>query len=340
MANFASDNTAPAHPAVLAALAAVNDGGMPAYGNDPVTERLRETFRAAFRCPELALFPVFNGSACNGLALARMIKPYESVLAHKRSHINNDECGLPEFFTGGRIIGLDGAHGKLSPASIGGLIEQTLAHAPHTSRPRAISLTQSTELGTVYTPAEVRALSAIAKKHDMFLHMDGARLANAVASLGCPPAEVTVEAGVDILSFGGTKAGAFLAEAAVIFNPALAEDFAYIHKRAGQLPSKARFVSAQLQALMDGDLWLELARHANAMAGRLRDGLIDKPGIGIVHPVEANELIVTFPAGLAERLWADGHLFYRWPNEAPDAYRLVTHFATTEAEVADFLADI
>ncbi len=340
MANFASDNTAPAHPAVMAALAAVNAGSMPAYGNDPVTGRLQETFRAVFRCPELRLFPVFNGSACNGLALARMIKPYESVLAHKRSHINNDECGLPEFYTGGRIVGLDGAGGKLSPASIGGLIEQTLEHAPHTSRPRAISITQSTELGTVYTPAEVKVLSAIAKRHGMFLHMDGARLANAVAHLGCSPAEVTVEAGVDILSFGGTKAGALLAEAAVIFNPALIEDFAYVHKRAGQLPSKARFVSAQLQALLDNDLWLELARHANAMAGRLREGLLAKPGIGVVYAVEANELIVTFPEGLAERLWAKGHLFYPWPNEAPNAYRLVTHFATTETEVADFLADI
>jgi threonine aldolase len=340
MANFASDNTAPAHPSVIAALSAVNHGGMPAYGNDPVTEALQETFRTLFRCPDLKLFPVFNGSACNGLALARMIKPYESVLAHKRSHINNDECGLPEFFTGGRIVGLDGPHGKLSPASIGGLIKQTLDHAPHTSRPRAISITQSTELGTVYTPAEIKALSAVAKKHGMFLHMDGARLANAVAHLGCSPAEVTVEAGVDILSFGGTKAGALLAEAAVIFNPALIEDFAYIHKRAGQLPSKARFVSVQLQALLDNDLWLELARHANAMAGLLRDGLLQKPGVGIVHPVEANELIITLPEGVADKLWAKGHLFYRWPNEAPNAYRLVTHFATTEDEVTAFLADI
>jgi threonine aldolase len=174
----------------------------------------------------------------------------------------------------------------------------------------------------------------------MFLHMDGARLANAVAHLGCSPAEVTVEAGVDILSFGGTKAGALLAEAAVIFNPALIEDFAYIHKRAGQLPSKARFVSVQLQALLDNDLWLELARHANAMAGLLRDGLLQKPGVGIVHPVEANELIITLPEGVADKLWAKGHLFYRWPNEAPNAYRLVTHFATTEDEVTAFLADI
>ncbi|HVZ29069.1 MAG TPA: beta-eliminating lyase-related protein [Asticcacaulis sp.] len=340
MANFASDNTAPAHPSVIEALQAVNSGDMPAYGNDPVTERLRETFRTVFYSPQLTLFPVFNGSACNGLALARMIKPYESVLAHKRSHINNDECGLPEFYTGGRIVGLDGAHGKLSPASIGGLIERTLEHAPHTSRPRAISITQSTELGTVYSPAEVRALSAVAKTHGMFLHMDGARLANAVAFLGCPPAEVTVEAGVDILSFGGTKAGAMLAEAAVIFNPVLAEDFAYIHKRAGQLPSKARFVSAQLQALLDNDLWLTLARHANAMAARLREGLIARPGVGIVHPVEANELIVTFPNGLADQLWAKGHRFYPWPNEAPNAYRLVTHWATTEAEVEAFLGDI
>ena len=337
MASFASDNTAPVHPKVMQALIDVNDGNMPAYGNDPVTEKLQETVRMVFGAPQARLFPVFNGSACNGLALARMIRPYESILAHRQSHINNDECGLPEFFTGGRIIGLEGDHAKLTVASIGDLIERTLEHAPHTSRPKVISLTQSTELGTVYSLPELNALSAFARAHGLYLHMDGARLANAVASLGRAPAEVV--AGVDILSFGGTKNGAMLAEAAIIFNPALIEDFAYIHKRAGQLPSKARYVSVQLQALLENDLWLELGRHANRQAQALRDGLIDRAGVGLLHPVEANELFITLPKTMAERLFAKGHRFYNWPNEGPDAYRLVTSFATTEADVKSFLDD-
>ncbi len=339
MANFASDNTAPVHADVMAALNAVNDGAAPAYGNDPVTAKLQETFRETFRCPGLKIFPVFNGSACNGLALARMIRPYESILAHRQSHINNDECGLPEFYTGGKIVGLEGAHGKLTPASIGDLVERTLEHAPHTSRPRVISLTQSTELGTVYTVAEIGALSQVAKAHGLFMHMDGARFANAVASLGCHPAEVTVEAGIDILSFGGTKNGAMLAEAAVIFNESLIEDFAYVHKRAGQLPSKARYVSAQLQALLNDDLWIALGGHSNAMAGALRAGLIDRPGVALKHPVEANELFVILPKAMADGLFAKGHRFYAWPNEGPDCYRLVTSFSTTPEDVAQFLSD-
>lgn len=339
MANFASDNTAPVHPAVLATLSAVNDGNVPAYGNDAVTLKLQETFRETFRCEALRLFPVFNGSACNGLALARMIRPYESILCHQQAHINNDECGLPEFFTGGKIVGLDGPHGKLTPEGIGRLIEKTLEHAPHTSRPRVLSLTNATELGTVYTPAQVRALSEVAKDYGLYMHMDGARIANAVAHLGCHPAEVTVEAGIDILSFGGTKNGAMLAEAAAIFNPSLIEDFAYVHKRGGQLPSKARYVSAQLQALLEDGLWLKLGAHANVMAQSLRAGLVDLPGVGLLHPVEANELFVTLPKTLADRLMAKGHFFYAWPNEGENAYRLVTSFATTEADVAAFVAD-
>jgi len=337
MASFASDNTAPVHPKVMQALIDANSDNMSAYGNDPVTEKLQETVRMTFGAPQARLFPVFNGSACNGLALARMIRPYESILAHRQSHINNDECGLPEFFTGGRIIGLEGDHARLTVASIDDLIERTLEHAPHTSRPKVISLTQSTELGTVYSLDDLKALSAFAKSHGLYIHMDGARLANAVASLGCKPADVV--AGVDILSFGGTKNGAMLAEAAIIFNPALIEDFAYIHKRAGQLPSKARYVSAQLQALLENDLWLDLGRHANAMAMALRNGLIDRAGVGLLHPVEANELFVTLPKTTADRLFAGGHRFYNWPNEGPDAYRLVTSFATTEDDVNTFLND-
>src|SRR3569623_1629213 len=228
MANFASDNTAPVHPKVLAALGAVNDGNMPAYGSDPVTAGLRDTVADVFQAPDVSGFPVFKGSACNGLALARMIRPYESVLCHRQAHINNDESGLPEAFTGGKLVGLEGAGAKLTVAAIGNLVERTLDHAPHTSRPRASSLTQATELGTVYSRAELESLTAFARAHGLYVHMDGARIANAVASLGCSPAQAV--AGVGILSFGGTKNGAMLAEAAIIFNPALAEDYAYIHK--------------------------------------------------------------------------------------------------------------
>lgn len=337
MAAFASDNTAPVHPAVLAALTAANDGPAPAYGNDAVTEQLQTAMAEVFRVPDLSVFPVFNGSACNGLALARMIRPYESVIAHRQSHINNDECGLPEFFTGGKIITVDGHGAKVTGAAIGDLIERALDHAPHTSRPRALSLTQSTELGTVYALDELADLTAFARAHGLYVHMDGARLANAVASLGCQPHEVV--AGVDILSFGGTKNGAMLAEAAVILNPALAEDFAYIHKRGGQLPSKARYISAQLLAQLEDGLWLDLARHANAMAKALETGLRQVDGVAVLYPVEANEVFVSLPSAMAERLFARGHHFYAWPNEGQDAYRLVTNFATTPAEVAAFLAD-
>ncbi|ESQ86631.1 threonine aldolase [Asticcacaulis sp. AC460] len=338
MAGFASDNTAPIHPKVLAALAAVNDGTAPAYGNDPVTARLRETMVEVFQAPQVRVFPVFNGSACNGLALARMIRPYESVLSHRQAHINNDECGLPEFFTGGKIVAIDGFGAKLTVEAIGDTIAHALEHAPHTSRPKAISLTQSTELGTVYSLEELAALTAFARAHGLYVHMDGARIANAVASLGCAPHEVVK--GVDILSFGGTKNGAMLAEAAVIFNPALAEDFAYVHKRGGQLPSKARFVSAQLQALLEDGLWLELGGHANAMARLLAEGLQTVEGVALLYPVEANELFVTLPRPVAQGLFAKGHQFYPWPAEGPDAYRLVTSFSTTQAEVKAFLADL
>ena len=237
-----------------------------------------------------------------------------------------------------KIVAIDGFGAKLTVAAIGDTIERALEHAPHTSRPRAISLTQSTELGTVYSLDELAALTAFARAHGLYVHMDGARIANAVASLGCAPHEMVT--GIDILSFGGTKNGAMLAEAAVIFNPALAEDFAYVHKRGGQLPSKARYVSAQLQALVEDGLWLDLARHANAMARLLAEGLRASDGVTILYPVEANEVFVTLPRPAAQTLFARGHQFYPWPAEGPDAYRLVTSFSTTDAEVKTFLADI
>jgi len=337
MANFASDNTAAVHPAVMAALDAVNSGNAAAYGNDDTTQALNARLRQVFGNPGLRAFPVFNGSACNGLALARMIRPYESVLVHRQAHVNNDECGLPEFFTGGKVVPLPGHGAKIDPDGVARLIEASLGHGPHTSRPRAISVTQSTELGTTYKLDELHELRAIADRFGLFMHMDGARIANAVASLGADPAEVV--RGIDILSFGGTKNGAMLAEAAVIFNPALIDDFAYIHKRSGQLPSKARYVSAQLLALLEGTRWIELGATANAMARALRDGLIAMDGVGLLYPVEANELFVTLPKAKADAVLAKGHRFYPWPNEGDNAYRLVTSYMTTQADVDAFLRD-
>jgi threonine aldolase len=339
MANFASDNTTGIHPKILAALGSANEGHMPSYGQDPITEALNDRLRALFDCPHLKAFPVFNGSASNGLGLSQMLKPYEAILTHAHSHINADECGLPEFFTGAKLLPHHGDLGKISPLGLEIPINLAKNHAPHASKPRVISITQSTEVGTVYRPRELAELRSLANENNLLLHMDGARFANAVASLGCKPRELTVDAGIDVMAFGGTKNGAMIAEAVIIFNESLIEDFEYRHKRAGQLPSKARFISAQLLALIEDGLWLELAGHANTMAKRLEAGLLGVGGVQILYPVEANAVFVTLPPRVAETLLGKGHAFYAWPLEGENGYRLVTSFATTEAEVAGFIAD-
>jgi len=334
---FASDNTAPMHPAVLAALSAVNEGHMPSYGGDEVTARLNARLKAVFGNPELSAFPTFNGSATNGVALASVMRPFEAVIATRDAHIENDECGLPEFFTGAKILIAPDHLGKLTPEGVGALVALSQDHAPHASRPRVLSLTQSTEIGTLYSVAELHRLRAIADAHNLVIHMDGARLANAVAALGVSPAEAVT--GVDILSFGGTKAGAALAEAVVILNPALRRDFEYYHKRMGQLPSKMRFVSAQLLALLEDDLWLKLGAHANDMARQLAEGLETIDGVSLIYPRQANALFVTLPVDMAERLLVAGHKFYPWSIAGTGAYRLVCSFITTAEEVAAFLGD-
>lgn len=334
---FASDNTAPMHPDALSALSAVNQGHAPSYGADEVTAALETRCREVFGAPDLTVWPVFNGSAANGLALSAALMPFEAVIATAHSHIQNDECGLPEFFTGAKIVIAPDQDGKLTPDGVVQIVARAKDHAPHSSRPKVISLTQSTEIGTVYTPDELRALSAIAKAHGLYVHMDGARLSNAVAHLNCTPAEAVT--GVDILAFGGTKTGAALAEAVVIFNPALQTDFAFRHKRSGQLPSKMRFISAQLLALLTDDLWLRLGHDANQKAQRLAQGLRDIAGIGVLYPVSANAVFVTLPPALAESLSEAGYRFYPWSLAGDNAYRLVTSFVTTDAEVDAFLAD-
>ncbi|WP_114394461.1 threonine aldolase family protein [Oleisolibacter albus] len=333
--NFMSDNVSGAAPEILAALARANEGSVPSYGADPHTAAVERRLAALFGT-EVAVFPVATGTAANALALSVMTPPHGAVYCHADGHINVDECGAPELFTAGaKLIGLPGAGGKLSAATL----EQTLARAHfgfvHAAQPAALSLSQASEAGTVYSPAEVAALCDTAKKYGLRVHMDGARFANAVAGLGCHPAEVTWKAGIDALSFGATKNGALAAEAVVFFDKTLAAEFGYRRKRGGHLFSKMRFLSAQLDAYLTDGLWLRLAGHANAMARRLADGLAALPGASLRHPVQANEVFVTLPEAVVAGLEARGFGFYRWDGTL---IRLVAAWNTAEADVEALLA--
>ena len=333
--NFMSDNVAGAAPEIMAAVQAANAGAAPSYGADPWTARVERRLEELFERP-VTVFPVATGTAANALALSVMTPPWGAVYCHAESHINTDECGAPELYTGGaKLVTLPGAHAKLAPATLEAALAEAHPGFVHAVQPAALSLTQATEAGTSYTPAEVAALTEIARRHKLLVHMDGARFANAVAHLGCSPAEVTWKAGVDALSFGATKNGAMAAEAVVFFNRDLAETFGYRRKRAGHLLSKMRFVSAQLDAYLADGLWLKLAGHANAQAARLAEGLTALPGVSLRDPVEANELFVAMPDGIKDGLEARGFRFYRWDESV---IRLVTAWNTDEADVDAFLA--
>jgi threonine aldolase len=334
--NFSSDNVAGAAPEIMAALAAANQGAAPPYGADDATARLTPLFSALFE-REVAVFPVATGTAANALALAALCPPWGVVYCHEEAHIAVDECGAPEFYAGGaKLVGLAGDNGKITPAAIDArLTERGFVHH---AQPAAISLSQTTEAGTVYDLAEIAAIADFARRHALLLHIDGARFANAVAALDCAPADMTWRAGVDVLSFGATKNGALAAEAVLFFDPAKAADFAYRRKRGGHLMSKMRFLSVQLEAYIADGLWLRNARHANRMAARLGAGLASLPGARIVHPVDANEIFVALPDRVIRALLADGFKFYRWGGADANCVRLVTSFATKEAEVAAFIA--
>jgi threonine aldolase len=325
---FKSDNTAAAAPEILAALAAANLAPARAYGDDAWTARLDAAFGALFD-HEVRVFPVATGTAANSLALATLVPPWGAILAHEGAHVVRDECGAPEFMSGGaRLLLVPGAGGKLAPDAL----RQALADNPptvHTVQPRAITLTQATELGTVYRPAEVAAIGALAREHGLALHVDGARFANAVAFLGCHPAELTWRAGVDVLSFGATKNGALGAEAVVFFDPARVADFELRRKRAGALLSKMRYVSAQLLACIDRGLWLRLASSANAHATRVGAAA----GTRLRHPVEGNEVFITADANELSRLRAAGFEFYDWGPAHSGEARLVVSWDQPEEDV-------
>ncbi len=336
--NFASDNVSPVHPRIMSAIAAANEGPAMPYGGDDLTARVTACIRALFE-HEAEVFLVTTGTAANALALSAMVDPFGGVLAHEEAHVNTDECGAPELFTGGaKIIPLPGKGGRIAPH----VLEERLAafvHGEHQVLPQALSLTNATEYGQVQTPEDIAALANVAHAHDLKVHMDGARLANALVTLGCSPAEATWKAGVDALSLGLTKNGAMCAEAVVFFDTTLAERFMWRRKRAGQLLSKGRYLAAQFLAALEDGLWLDLARHANAMAALLADGLAELPGVRLAHPVQANEIFVHLPRPLHKALVKAGAIYYPWHEEERTVLaRLVTSWSTAPEEVNRLLA--
>jgi threonine aldolase len=338
--NFTSDNCAGAAPEILDAITKANPGSMASYGDDAITARLTARFSELFE-HDVAVFPVISGTAANALALATLVPPHGAIVCHAQSHIAVDECGAVEQAThGARLLGIDGANGKLTPPAIEAALAPIQKGVVHHAQPAAVSITQSTEFGTVYRAEEIAAIGRATHAHDMALHIDGARFANALAFLKCAPADITWRAGADAMSFGATKNGALGAEAAIFFDRSAARDFEYRRKKSGHLMSKMRFVSAQLEAYLADDLWLRHAAHANACAVRLADGLRRIAGIEIAYPVEANAVFARVPDAMAKRLRKAGAQFYDWapPVDGITLIRLVTSFATPDMDVANFVA--
>jgi threonine aldolase len=332
--DFASDNTAPVAPEAREAMDEAGGGSMASYGEDPWTARAADQLRDLFET-DCDVYFVFNGTAANSLALAAMCQSYNSVLCHEAAHIVTDECGAPEFFSNGtKLLTIAGEHGKLRPDHVAA--RATERHDLHFPRPRALSITQPTELGTVYTVDELHALGDTARSLGLRLHVDGARFANAVVTLGCSPRRLTVDAGVDVLCFGGTKLGMGLGEAVVFFDRALADDFSFRCKQAGQLASKMRYLTAPWATMLASGAWLRHAAHANAMAARLAAGLVDA-GLELVHPPDANAVFVDLPDEHRRRVEADGWVFYDFIGGGS---RFVCSWATTEAAVDELLASL
>jgi threonine aldolase len=333
--NFRSDNVAPVSEAVVRAMLAVNDGPAASYGGDAVTKRLQERFSELFET-DVRVFPVTTGTAANALSLSALAPPYGAIYCSDVGHIYDSECGAAEFFTGGaKIVPLPARDGKLAPATLEAAIQRAGIGITNKVQPAAISLTEGTERGTVYSVDEIKALTAVAKRHGLKVHMDGARFANATAALGVKPAEVTWRAGVDVLSFGATKNGAMSAEGIVVFDLSVADDLAYRCRRAGQVHAKMRFISAQLDGFVAEGLWLDLARQANTMAARLSRGLTQMSGIELLYPTEINEVFVRLPQKMIRGLDGEG---FGILDRGEGMVRLVTAFNVTDADVDTFLA--
>ena len=334
--NFASDNASGVCPEAWAAMAEANAAGhVPSYGADPYTQRASDGFRAAFET-DCDVYFVFNGTAANSLALASLCQSYHSVVCHETAHVETDECGAPEFYSNGsKLLPCPGPLGKLAPATVRAVVtKRTDIHYP---RPRALSLTTPTEVGTTYAVDELAALSSTAHELGMKVHLDGARFANAVASTGATPAQLTWKSGVDVLCFGGSKNGMAVGEAVLFFDHQLSEEFAARCKQAGQLASKMRFLAAPWVGMLDNGAWLRHAAHANAMAQRIAAGLARLPAVKILHPVQANSVFVDLPVGAADALRARGWLFYSFIGGGG---RLMCSWDTQPADVDALLADL
>jgi threonine aldolase len=329
--SFASDNNAGVHPQVLQAIAAANQGHTVGYGDDPYTESAVRKFKQHFGS-DIEVFIVFNGTAANCLSLKALTNSYHAVICAESAHIYTDECGAPEKFTGCKLIPIPTRDGKLTVESVSRAYHGV--DDPHHVQPRVISITQATEVGTVYKPGEIKALARFAHERGMFLHVDGARIANAAASLGQTLRQATRDLGVDVLSFGGTKNGALGAEAVVFFDKKLGHDFLYLRKQGMQLASKMRFVSAQLDALLTGDLWLKSAQHANRMARLLQKKLGEIPQVKVVYKVEANGVFAKIPRPAIAKL-QKRYFFYVW-NEQHSVVRWMCSFDTTEQDIKQF----
>lgn len=335
---FASDNTAGVCPEAMAAIATANAGRVPSYGDDAHTAEAKRLFAETFE-RECDVFFVFNGTAANAVVLAALCQRHHAIVCHELSHVETDECGAPEFFTGGsKVLPIGGAHAKLTPAALEPVMQR--GHGVHFPKIRAVSLTQSTELGTVYAPEEIRVLGEFARARGLALHVDGARFANAAAAAsekGISPADLTWRAGVDVLCFGGTKNGLLTTEAVVFFNRELAREFDYRVKQAGQLASKMRFASAQWAAVLRDGAWLRHGAQANRQARKLAEGLRGL-GLTLIAPVEANGVFVELPPQVFAALEARGWHFYKFVGE--HGYRLMCSWDTRDEDVAAFLADV
>ena len=332
-AYFASDNYAPILPEALEAIAAANHGHATSYGADEWTARLQAAVESHFHA-DAAVFPVFNGTGANVVGLRAMLRPWQGVVCAESAHLNVDECGAPEAMGGIKLLTVPTPDGKLTPD----LVEQRLVRIgdEHVVQPGVVSVTEATEYGTVYTPAELAVLASFAHEHGMLFHVDGARLANAAASLDVSLAAITSEIGADVVSFGGTKVGVLAGEAVVVLRPDLIDSLPYLRKQSMQLASKMRFVSAQLLALLEDELWLRAAGHANAMARRLAEGVGD--AVTITQAVQANSVFAILPPGAAEELQRE-FKFYVW-NEHTGEVRWMCSWDTSEEDVDAFVAAI
>ncbi len=342
--NFASDNCGPALPEVMQALASANAGFQPSYGADALMEAVRTRLREIFEAPQAAVYLVATGTAANSLALATLAQPWQTIFCTPLAHVQTDECQAPEFYTGGAKLTLVGEGDKMTPAALQAAIARLSPGDVHVSQRGPVALTQVTEMGHLYTLDELAALTAAAADHDLPVYMDGARFANAVAALGCTPAEMTWKAGIDAVSLGGTKNGCLGVEAVIFFDPAQAWEFELRRKRGAHLFSKHRYLSAQMLAYLDDDLWLRAARAANDRAARLARGLRDVPGVRFLAEPQANMIFASLPRATHQRLHASGAVYglSDGPLEGGDpadhlAMRLVCDWSIEEAQIDRFI---